>query len=589
MAARSLLRPVTCLLASSGLVVAAVSLTGTAQAAAVVCPTVSSTGVVSPAPAPGVDWSRCDLAGANLASANLTDANFYDANLTGANLTNAILTSANLSFVKLYTAALAGADLTSANLDGAIVTDADMTSADLSHVSFPLGSLEADNLTGANLSFAALGTPNIADLTLTGADLNGTVMASNGILVGVVSGGITGVPANLPSYPSHWRLANGYLIGPGAILSHADLAGLDLAGAALDNADLTDVNFTGADMDLAQFGGSVVTGTQLAGANLDGVESGDITGTPASLPVHWNLIGGYLLGPKADLVNASLVGYNLSGLDLAGAYSYYTSFRNANFDGTDLAGATFNDGTDLTGATFTGANLSGVTWSDTTCPDGTNSDRHIDGCFSGLDATPPVMTVTGVRSGGVYAIQQAVRPDCQVTDKYSPVTVSPTLTISSRSSHGLGVFTATCSGAQDRAGNSAKTVSVTYTVAYGFSGFYPPLTTVPLARSSREQIVIFNLQTASGQFISRALGAALSRAHHVRITLRGPGIATVRVNCGWHAAGGGYFRCVFRTPRHVRVGRTHRYLLTAYENTGFGFVAAPGEDTAVDPLVVHFR
>ena len=46
------------------------------------------------------------------------------------------------------------------------------------------------------------------------------------------------------------------------------------------------------------------------------------------------------------------------------------------YPGIDLADCTFI-GANLTGANLTGANLAGVTWSNTTCPDGTNSGAGI--------------------------------------------------------------------------------------------------------------------------------------------------------------------------------------------------------------------
>src|ERR1700689_3880617 len=103
-------RAAACFVATGALAVGLLALSGTAPAAAVTCPTVSSVGTVSPPAAPKVNWSGCDLSGANLTSADLGDAD-----LDGANLTSADLTSANLAVVKLYTADLAGANLTSAN------------------------------------------------------------------------------------------------------------------------------------------------------------------------------------------------------------------------------------------------------------------------------------------------------------------------------------------------------------------------------------------------------------------------------------------------------------------------------------------
>ena len=110
----------------------------------------------------------------------------------------------------------------------------------------------------------------------------------------------------------------------------------------------------------------------LAGATLTGIISGGkITGTPASLPANWSLVGTsvrYLVGPMADLVHADFYGTDLANTDLAGA---------------DLTDANFSFA-NLTGATLTGATLTGATWSDTTCPDGTNSNSDGNTCVNNL-------------------------------------------------------------------------------------------------------------------------------------------------------------------------------------------------------------
>jgi uncharacterized protein YjbI with pentapeptide repeats len=585
-----------CTVAAMGLAAGLLASAGGSAAAAVSCPTVNpSTGAVSPSPSPGVDWAGCDLAGGDLASANLTSADLGDANLDGADLDGATLTSATLTVAKLYTADLADADLSSANLDDALVTYANMVSANLSGISFPEGYLEDDNLSGANLSSADLGTPNVSGLTLTGADLSGTKFTYDADLSGVVSGGITGVPASLP-YEQAYELADGYLLGPGAVLTDAALAGLDLPGVQLGSADLAGANLSGADLDQAQFGGSTLSGTQLAGANLDGVESGGITGTPASLPANWQLRSGFLLGPDVDLINASLAGDNLSDLDLAGAYAYYANLSNADVDDTNLAGASLDTGTNLTGATFVGADLVDVTWNDVTCPDGTSSDKYIDGCFSQLDTTPPVMTIVAtsagltsvVKPGEVFALDSAPAIACQTTDKYSQVTVPATLTMTGRSAHGLGRFTASCSGAEDLAGLIAAPVSVTYDVAYGFSGFQTPQAGSTIPRPSAHIYVVFGLTGADGHGISSRIGRALAHGHDVRVTLSGPGVPRVSAGCSWHPPGGGYFRCVLRTPHGVRRKRSDHYTLTAQENDWYGFVTAPGEPTAANPIDIRF-
>ena len=81
---------------------------------------------------------------------------------------------------------------------------------------------------------------------------------------------------------------NGYTIQPGAYLYDARLTGADLSGANLTNASLT--------------------GATLTGADLSGVISGNIIGTPSSLPTNWSLVNKYLIGPYANLTGANLAG-----------------------------------------------------------------------------------------------------------------------------------------------------------------------------------------------------------------------------------------------------------------------------------------
>ena len=97
----------------------------------------------------------------------------------------------------------------------------------------------------------------------------------------------------------------------------------------------------------------------MSGADLSGLASGGMVGTPNGLPAQWELIEGYLIGPDADLTGADLVGADLKDLNLTGA---------------DLTAA------DLAGANLWAADTTAAVWSDTTCPDGTNSDTDGDTC-----------------------------------------------------------------------------------------------------------------------------------------------------------------------------------------------------------------
>lgn len=530
--------------------------TASAATAAVTCPIVNpTTHAVSPPPSPGVDWEGCNLAGADLAGADLSHAR-----LAGADLSGADLNSAELNSAAAVSSNLAGAVLTGASLSGADLSESNLTGADLTDISALSVNLSSATLTG---------------VTLTGADL------TLALLSGVISGHVTGTPK---TWPMGWSLVDGYLIGPGSDLAGVDLAGADLSHSDLSAADLAGANLTGANLSSSDLSVADLSGTSLAAADLTGVEGGQISGTPASLPENWALADGYLIGPGVFLYQASLPGADLSGLDLAGADVSAANMAGANLDGANLDGATFEDST-LIGATVTGAQLDNITWSDTICPDGSNSDQHLDGCFSPLDKTPPVVKVTGIRSGHVYTAGRPPRPGCTTTDQYSPVTVPAKLTVTTNGSHGTGTFTATCSGAKDLAGNTAAPVSASFKVVYGLPGFLTPRPRATLSRSARTITVTFRLTDAAGTAIPRSIAAALGRSHTVRVTLRGPGISPVTATCGWNA-GHRYFRCALRTPAKVRAHT--RYTITADENLKTGFVAAPATSRGHNPEVVYF-
>jgi len=278
------------LTASLGLGAAALVLwAGPAQAAA--CPTVDpSTGAVTPAPAPGVQWEGCDLAGANLSQSNLSNADLTSANLEVANLASADLTGADLN----------GADARNASLASASVGQADLTSA----------LLGGSDLTDAQLTGTKLTDADLADATITGASLAGAT------LTGASGVGIKGSPASLPT---DWSVVGGYLIGPGA-------------GTYFTNADLNGLNLTGADF----------SGLNLLGATFQ----------------------------HANLTSANLTKANLTGVD----------FTSANLTQADL------DGAKVSSTVWTG-----TVWSDTICPNGTNSDSYAHGrCY----APPPVSPFT---------------------------------------------------------------------------------------------------------------------------------------------------------------------------------------------------
>ncbi len=213
---------------------------------------------------PGANLSGADFRKANLAlvdaqGSNLTDANLSDANLAGANISNAVLTSADVSSARMNGANLDG--VTSGSLQGMPV----LPSGWLLVNGYFVG--EGAILTNANFTDANLFGANLVSANLQGATLTG-----------VISGSVQGQYSAM--LPPNWTIKNGYLFGPGANLTDANLAGTgsisgDLQGANLTGADLTAVgwgpiNLIDANMSNANLTGAQINDSSMDDVNLDG-------------------------------------------------------------------------------------------------------------------------------------------------------------------------------------------------------------------------------------------------------------------------------------------------------------------------------
>ena len=101
--------------------------------------------------------------------------------------------------------------------------------------------------------------------------------------------------------------------------------------------------------------------------------------------------------PCSALAGCDLHGLNLSGAQLSGAGLSNANLNGSNLDGADLSGVNLTganlNAVNLTGANLTGAtltsttNLNKVTWSGTTCPDGTSSNADGGTCTGHLTAS----------------------------------------------------------------------------------------------------------------------------------------------------------------------------------------------------------
>ena len=169
------------------------------------------------------------------------------------------------------------------------------------------------------------------------------------------------IPFNSQMLRAFYPTAGTYLSDTVAA-SNADVT----AGYLLD-ADAAGANTTAAESGI---GGSNLRNLNLSGANLMGL----------SLP-NDSLAGDNLTGANlsnSNLQGTNLKGANLSDANLTGANLIGTSLQSANLQGANLSNA------NLAGATSKGASLGGATWSNTVCPDGTNSNADGNTCLGNL-------------------------------------------------------------------------------------------------------------------------------------------------------------------------------------------------------------
>ncbi len=122
--------------------------------------------------------------------------------------------------------------------------------------------------------------------------------------------------------------------------------GCDLTFANLTNAGLNQANLTNAILTRATLTNAHLFGAKLSGAGLQ----------------------------IANLTGADLDAAKLTGADASGANLHNALLTNANLNRAVLSNA------DLSGADMGGASDTGVVWSNTTCPDGTNSDNDGNTC-----------------------------------------------------------------------------------------------------------------------------------------------------------------------------------------------------------------
>ncbi|HTZ93442.1 MAG TPA: pentapeptide repeat-containing protein [Streptosporangiaceae bacterium] len=465
----------------------------------------------------GTDLQNASLTNASLTSAYLGNANLTDADLTNDPMENVILTGANLTGANLEgtdlsyatsgkligepadlpanwqivdatlvgpTAVLAGADFSNANLANADLSEADLYEANLTSATLTGADLTETIFAGANLTDADLSAANLSSARLQNTNMQGTNL-SGATLTMALTGGITGTPAALPA---NWQLLSGagfgYLIGPGAFLQAENLDGANLSGSDLDGADiaysdlvgasLASANLTGARMWNEDLTGASLTDANLSGADLTGARltNGNLDGATYTSATIWSQVlwsnticpnglnsNKYLAGcfsvldtqppvahPGVPYGTPGLKGWWISPVTV---YWFWTD------NGTIVSSQCQN-------STSTNASGDPVTLT-ASCTDlaGNVGTASVN---LKIDNTRPRVSVTGVRNGARYLLGHVPRAACRTTEAISGVATRARLRVTG-GRHGLGRFTATCSGAVSVAGTTqARPVRVTFTV-----------------------------------------------------------------------------------------------------------------------------
>ena len=121
----------------------------------------------------------------------------------------------------------------------------------------------------------------------------------------------------------------------------------------------------------------------------------------------------------------------------------------------------------VAGAVSQSVTAEGLNQSSTgTCSDVAGNSASDTQTGISIDKTVPTVSVTGVTQGKVYILGAVPAAGCSTTDALSGVDAAATLAVTGGVPPGVGTFTATCSGATDKAGNASAPVSVTYKVQF---------------------------------------------------------------------------------------------------------------------------
>lgn len=243
---------------------------------------------------------------------------------------------------------LTGSYLATANFDGTDQTQTIFTNSILHATIFTNSKLINTNFTTANLSNAKFSDADLTGTNFTGSNLQQTRFINNDLRSATINN------TNIDE----------------ASFNNCNLSGKDFATITLgrpffqSQTDMTNTKFLGKTFD-----------PEFAGANLSGA---DFTGA--------TFINNGQIGKTLDHTNFTNTHFLPDGpISLGGATGQQTNFTGADLTNVDMRGVQF------VSPNFTNANLTGVgidqnssfttpIWSNTICPDGTNSNSNGNTC-----------------------------------------------------------------------------------------------------------------------------------------------------------------------------------------------------------------
>jgi uncharacterized protein YjbI with pentapeptide repeats len=178
----------------------------------------------------------------------------------------------------------------------------------------------------------------------------------------------------------------------GAVFDGANLSDstFDQTAQAPDGRTLsTSGSFKGADLSNSKFINSIDVGnSDFSNANFDGVLFDTFTAFDndnfTNVDFRTITLGSSGTYNVPRIISSNLNGANFSGLDLS-----YVTFQGNSTISTDFTGTNFTNAF-LYATDMQQANLTNAIWSNTQCPDNTNSDNNGGTCIDHLDPSNPV-------------------------------------------------------------------------------------------------------------------------------------------------------------------------------------------------------